>query len=321
MAYLYILYFLVSAVILYFSGEMIVRPLMKTAKFLKLTEFVVAFFVMAFAASLPNLAVGIISALNGIPELSLGEIMGGNLIDLTLAVVLAVFFSKSKEIDAGGKTIQTTSLFTIVSAMLPLILVLDGKISRPDGMILIIFFFLYVLWLFSKKERFSKIYNHRQVPLKYEIKVFIRNLGKLILGIALLLFAADGMVRSASFFAEGLGLSIGMIGLLIVALGNALPEIYFAVISARRGETGLILGDLMGAIITTATFVLGTVAVIRPIIIPDFSPFAIARIFLVMAAAFFLFFVKSDQKISWKEAVFLMLVYFGFLFAELTVSH
>jgi len=112
-----------------------------------------------------------------------------------------------------------------------------------------------------------------------------------------------------------------MIGLLIVALGNALPEIYFAVISARRGETGLILGDLMGAIITTATFVLGTVAIIRPIIIPDFSPFAIARIFLVMAAAFFLFFVKSDQKISWKEAVFLMLVYFGFLFAELTVSH
>ncbi len=317
MAYFYILYFLASAVILYFSGELVIKALMKTAKFLKLTEFIVAFFVMAFAASLPNLVVGIISAINGIPQISLGEIMGGNVIDLTLAIALAILFSKSKEIESGSKTIQTTSIITIVAALFPLVLILDGKLSRADGLSLIILFFFYIFWLFSKKERFSKTYNHYDIPLKYEIKIFISNLGKLVLGIVFLLFAADGIVRSASFFAESLGLSIGLIAILVIGLGNTLPEIYFAIISARKGKTGLILGNLMGSVIVPSTLVLGIVALIEPIVILNFSPFAIARVFLVVSALFFFLFVRTGRKISKKEGLFLLLLYLGFLVSEI----
>lgn len=97
MFYVHIIIFLVSVVVLYVSGRWIVSALMNVAKFLKLKEFVVAFFVMAFAASLPNLAVGIISAVNKVPQLSFGEIMGGNVVDLTLVVVLAILFSPKKK--------------------------------------------------------------------------------------------------------------------------------------------------------------------------------------------------------------------------------
>jgi cation:H+ antiporter len=110
---------------------------------------------MAFVASFPNLFVGISSALHGIPELSFGDVVGGNLVDLTLSIGLAAMFAK-KGIPAKSRTIQTTLFFTIIAAVLPLLLVYDHTLSRGDGFILILFFLLYVAWLFSNRERFSK---------------------------------------------------------------------------------------------------------------------------------------------------------------------
>ena len=84
--------FLGCALILYVSGEWVVHGLMRLSRVLHVREFVVAFFVMATAASLPNLFVGITSAMAGIPELSLGDVFGNNLIAMTLAATAGVFF-------------------------------------------------------------------------------------------------------------------------------------------------------------------------------------------------------------------------------------
>ena len=165
MLWFYIFIFIISCVILYFSGEWVVGGLMKIARFLGWREFVVAFFVMAFAASLPNLFIGITSALQQIPELSFGDVAGNNLVAMTLAVALAVLFAKGREITAESRTIQTTSIFTIVAAILPLILILDGTLSRADGIILILLFVFYLSWLFSKKERFTKIYDEHKISI------------------------------------------------------------------------------------------------------------------------------------------------------------
>lgn len=132
--------------------------------------------------------------------------------------------------------------------------------------------------------------------------------------------AANGIVKSASFFAEGFGFSIGLLGILIVGLGNALPETYFAIVSARRGETGMILGDLMGSVIIPTTLVLGLVALIEPIVIPNFSPFAVARAFVVISSVFFFLFVRSGRKISEKEGIFLVILYIAFWVTEIAVN-
>ena len=288
---------------------------MRISRFLGWREFVVAFFVMAFVGSAPNLFVGISSAIHKIPQLSFGDIIGGNLIDLTLAVALAVLIAKG--LSAESKMVQTSSIFTIFVAIQPLLLILDGTLGRVDAIILILTFFFYIFWLFSKKERFTKTYEDNQIPVVKEFKIFIKDLGRVILGISLLLLAAEGIVKSASFFAESLNLSIALIGILIVGLGNALPEIYFAIASARKGQTWMILGNLMGSIIVPATLVLGIVALICPIKVPDFSPFAIGRFFLIISAIFFLFFVRTGRKITKKEALFLLGIYITFVLVEI----
>lgn len=302
-------------VLLYFAGGWVVNGLTKIARFLGWKEFVVAFIVMASAASLPNLFVGIFSAYHKVPQLSLGEIMAGSLIALTIGVGLAVLFSKEKNIPAQSKTIQSTSFFTLASALLPMILILDRNLSRIDGALLICFFLFYIFWLFSKKERFTKIFNHENenISILKEFRSSMKEFGKVILGIILLLLAAGGIVSSATFFANFFNLPIILIGLVIVGLGNALPEIYFAIISSRRGESWMILGNLMGSVIFTTTLVLGIVALIYPIYVSAISYLALTRIFLVLTVLFFFISVKTHQKITKKEAFILLAIYLIFI--------
>jgi len=314
---LYALLFLVSCLAFYLSGELIVKSLIKIAKFLGWKEFVVSFLVMAFVGSLPNLFVGISSALHNIPQLSFGDIIGGNVVDLTLSVALAALFAK-KGIPAKSRTIHGTLLFTILAAVLPIFLIWDGVLSRMDGLLMIVLFFVYIAWLFSKKERFTKTCEDTS-PLAQSFKTSFSGIFKIILSLAVFAIASEGIVRSAKYFADTFNWPIILIGLFIVGLGNCAPEMFFAVSAARNKMEWMVLGDLMGTIIAPATLVLGIVALINPIEITDFSPFGIARIFTFIAIFFFFFFIKNDSRISKKEAAFLLFVYIAFIITEIFV--
>ncbi len=326
--------FIISCFVLFWSGSKLIKGLIRMARYLALREFVLAFFVMAFAGTLPNLFVGINSALHGIPQLSFGEIVGGNVIDLTLAVGLAILIGGTA-IPVRSKMVQTSTIFTAVIAVLPLVLILDGNLGRGDGLILLLAFVLYIFWLFSKEERFRKVYkgnrnehghglgfidflrNRKEPKSIRHFKVFLKDLGNVIVSLALLSVASWGVVQSAQVFSNALNIGLPIVGILIVGLGNALPETYFAIISARKRQTWLILGNLMGSVIVCATLVLGIVVLISPIRNIDFSPFAIARIFLIISAVFFLIVVRTDQKITKKEAFLLIGIYILFLLAEI----
>lgn len=315
-----ILAFLIYILVMAVSGKWVVHALMRVSRYLRWKEFVVAFFVMAIAGSLPNLFLGVSSAFQGIPELSFGDITGNNLVALTLAVSLAVLFAKNKEIPAQSRTVLNTSTFTLAAVSLPLILSLDASLSRIDAVLLIFLFIFYIWWLFSKRERFIKTYDNDTFPFFKEFKNFIKDLGTIALGVILLLVASHGIVNSAKFFAYNFGFSIILLGVFITSLGNALPEVYFAMASAKSGETWMILGDLMGAVIVPTTLVLGIVTLIHPIHIVDFAEFAIARISLIISALFFFFFVRSHQKITAREGLLLMGLYVAFLIVEILLK-
>lgn len=317
MIWLYILIFVISCLVLFWSGSKLVKGLMKMARYLGWREFVVAFFIMAVAGSFPNLFVGVNSALHKIPQLSFGDIVGGNIVDLTLAIALAVLIG-GVSLPAASKMVQSSAVFAVIVAILPLVLILDGNLGRIDGLILFLTFIFYVFWLFSKSERFKKVYNEQVIEKpRTRFKNFLKGLGKVIFALFLLLLASEGIVRSALVFSEALNITLPLVGILIVGLGNAFPETYFAIILARRKKTWMILGDLIGAVVISATLVLGIVALICPIEIIDFSPFAIARIFLIISAVFFLIIIRTGQKITKKEGLLLLLIYILFLAAEI----
>ncbi len=310
---LYIFIFIISFFLLILSSNWLIKALIKLAKFLGWKEFVVGFFTMALAGAIPNLSVGLSSVIHKIPQLSFSEIVGGNIIDLTLAMALAALISKGG-LTLASRTVQGSAIFTIIVAVLPLLLIFDGTLSSMDGLLLILAFIIYIFWLFHKEDRFSKVYNKMKEPLGF--KTAFKNVGLLIGAVIVLLLAAEGIVRSATFFSITLNFPLVLIGTLIIGLGNALPEIIFGIQAARKGNDWLVVGNLMGSVIIPATLVLGLVAFLRPIEITDFSPYAIGRFFLIMAAIFFLLFLRTGQKITKKEAIFLLGIYLAFILAE-----
>jgi cation:H+ antiporter len=306
----YILIFIASSLLLAFSGTLVVGSLVGIARHLKWREFVVGFLIMAAATSLPNLFVGINAALRGIPQLSFGDVVGGNVIDLTLVIGLAALIANG--LPTGSRMVQSSSLFTILIALLPLLLSLDGQLNRIDGVILILAFVFYAGWLFSTDERYRKAYQGREKQGS-----FLKNLMIFAISIVMLILGSQGVVSSAMFFAQNLKMAIGLIGILIVGLGNCLPEIYFSLASAKKGQSWLVLGDLMGSVINCATLVLGIVVLISPITITDFSPYLLARIFLIVSSLSFLLFIRSDKKLSHREGLFLLGIYILFLLSEI----
>lgn len=325
MIWLMVFVFLTSCLILFLSGSRLVDSLGNVAGYLKWREFVVAFFIVAVAGALPNIFVGINAALQKIPELSLGDVVGGNVIDITLAIALAMLLS-GNNISAESKMVQTSALFTVAIALLPMAMAWDNNLNRTDGMVLILAFIIYSVWLFSNEDHFKKIYKLPKKKTKKKVSPwkkflnFLRQLSLCLFYIALILAASFGMVKSSRAFASSLGVPLSIIGILIVGLGNALPETYFSIVSARKSETWMILGSLMGSVIVCATFVLGIVLLICPINNINFAPFAVGRIFMLLSGLLFLLFIKTGKKITIPESVILLAIYAVFVFSELCLK-
>lgn len=311
--------FIISCFVLSWLSSRVIKDLVNVAKYLNWREFIIAFFVMSVATSLPNLFTDFNAALQGKPELAFGDIIGGNLVDLTFVLAIAAFFSK-KGLSSESGMVQKSAVFTTLIAVLPLLLIFDGNLSRSDGLVLIGAFAAYSWWIFSEREHFKKRYSHHGQTAVSGFWGFVKSLLKILVLLALLLGASFAVVGSAQFFADKLGISLALVGVLILGLGNSFPETYFAVVSARKDQNWLVLGDMMGSVIVCTTLVLGLIATILPFEIHDFSPFIIARVFLIIAAVFSLIFIRSGRRITKKEGLFLLFLYITFLMFEVFLA-
>ncbi|MFH1036601.1 MAG: sodium:calcium antiporter [Patescibacteria group bacterium] len=300
--------------LLILTGKLLIDAISRIGIYLKLKEFVLAFFVIGIGATIPNLIIGIVAAINKIPELSFGDVVGSNIFDISIVVGLAALLSRGG-LSSNSRTVQGSSIFTLFISLLPLLLIFDGTLSRPDGIILLLSFLLYAGWLFSKRDRFTKVYENCQQ--KFTLKEILKDILIILAGLFFLYLGGQGVVKSAIFIYEEFHLPLGLIGIFIVAIGTCMPETIFSLQAARKGQDWMILGNQMGNVAITSTFILGIVSLITPIKIADFSQFAVARIFLIIAMISFFFFLKTSQKITKKEGLFLIGIYVTFLIFEI----
>jgi cation:H+ antiporter len=306
--------FLLACCAMYIASKMLVQALGRIAIFLKWREFILAFFLMAFGVSIPNFFVAIMSGLKGVPELSFGDVIGGNIFDLSLALGLAAIVSK-KGIDAKSRTVSASVLFTMGATMLPLLLVFDKQLSRLDGFFLIIVYLIYSAWMFSDKERFTlQERSKKGCTKKLDL---IRDLIMMACGIGILLLGAKGIVDSSIAFSQNFSIPLAVIGVVVVSVGNCLPETFFSIQAAKCKQEWMILGNLMGGVVVCTTLVVGTAAIIHPIDVDGLSAFVMARIFMIMAIILFYTCIRSGNKITKTEGYYLVLLYIIFILLEL----
>jgi cation:H+ antiporter len=303
------------------SGKWLVLSLSKISDFLGVKKFTVAFLIMSFATATPELFIGVSSALRGVSELSLGNIIGQNIVHFTIAIFICVWISGGFWVKS--KTIKTTALFSAFMAVFPLFLILDGNLSRIDGGILIVLFFVYVFRMFKNGRRYDSLFydlrTKDNISILKKFSLFFDAFGQFVLGSLLLIIASQGIVKSSMFFAEKMNMPLVLIGILIVGLGTSLPEIYFSAFSAKKDEGEMMAGNLLGSTVVSTSLILGIISIISPINNIDFFSFFLSRAILFLSVMLFIYFMLTDRKISLKESLVLFIIYVLFIFLEILV--
>jgi len=304
MLFINLLLFLVACGLLTLSGNFLLRSLEKIAKSYELREFVIGFIVIAFATSIPELFVGIISSLEKIPSLSLGNIIGANIVNLTLVIGMVSLLGKTVKVESEIE--KRDIVYTSMIAILPLVLFLDGELSRFDGIVLLFMFFLYMLRLFFQRKRFKKVLNgvvRKEIPI--ETVIFI-------ISLIALLISSRFIVQFASDIALELALPPILIGLVVVSIGTTLPEITFEIYSVLKEYSGMAMGNLLGSVVANSTLILGIASVIYPIR-AYFPSFLGGALFLMLSLLVFGIFAKTGKEITRKEGMIFLILYILFL--------
>jgi len=284
----------------------------------KFGAFAISGLIVGLGTSLPELFVGITSAMRGAPELSLGNVVGANIANLSLVIGGAALIGGTVYVQ--GEFLRQNVFWAFLAGATPMILLFDKQLSRADGIILLALYGFYQTAVFREQkkgtvpkedegfiQRLIRRLNHRGTR---------RELGWIFLGLALLLFSAEMIVRLAKAIAIVLNIPILLVGLILISLGTCLPEFAFGIKAIRQNQPQMVFGNLAGSIVANANFILGLVVLISPIKIQAFAQYLLATMGFVVVFGTFYFFTRTKHRLERWEGAFLVGFYLAFVFSE-----
>lgn len=308
MILLWVLTFIVASLIMVRSSAAIVGSLIKLGRYFNVTDFVISFVLMATATSLPELFLSVISAAKGSPQLALGTVIGSNIANLTLIAGITTLVSKDLRVESILK--KRKAFYMAAITILMMLLLLDGQLSRADGVILLLLFGYYTIRLLSQKAYFPKKTNSTEKMQALKSGLVLGA------GLAALLISAELLVRSTKTLAFALNLPLVFLGLIIVSLGTSLPELVFGLTATKKNRDDLVMGNIMGSVVANSALILGLTALIRPIEIQNMRLVNISLTALLLILGLFVYFLRTEKKLSVREGILLVFVYIVYVSIE-----
>lgn len=261
-------------------------------------QLVIGLTIVAMGTSLPEASVSITAALKHSADISIGNVVGSNILNILLilgitAMVTPVMVQKSTVKVEIPYMMGVTVLLLAIGGM-------DNTVSALDGMILWIFFLIYLGYLF----RMAKAGKEEPKEEKKQLsmwKLFLYTVG----GMAIIIIGSNFTVDAATILAQKLGISERLIGLTIVAFGTSLPELVTSVTAAKKGNADIAIGNIVGSNIFNILFILGSAALITPI--PFASNFRVDTVFAIIVGLILFLCVCKDYKLKRSNGIILLL--------------
>ena len=299
-----IIQFALGTALLYYGSDFLVRGSKAIASKFKIPPIVVGITLVAFGTSLPELIVSIIAILKGESGIVVGNVVGSNIANIGLvlgitAVLTPIIFSFKK--------ISFDLYFLIFITFLPLLFIYLGDLVFWQGLLFLLLLSGYCWYLIVKDHDFDED-QHGKIH-HGGLSITLR----IIFGIAGLGIGAHFFVLGAKEIAIALGVSSLVIGMSIVALGTSLPELAASIAAAKHGETGFVIGNIIGSNIMNIVAVLGITMLINPISV-EFSEMTIQGIFMVILTMGLSFLLKYKGGISKFNAGIFIFIYLLFLY-------
>ena len=303
-----ILILIVGFVVLIKGADFFVDGASSSATNFKVPKILIGLTIVAFGTSAPEFAVSIKSISLGNHDIVLGNVIGSNIMNILLILGCS---SLVHSLVVKNNTIKKELPFVILLTSVFAVLLLDSlfnpnainSFTRSDGIILFLVFLVFIYYLISislDKKNFEE-----DDKKKYSLKVSIL---LTILGIVMIVFGSDFVVKSASKIASMVGVSEKLIALTVVALGTSLPELVTSITATKKGEYDLAIGNIVGSNIFNLGIVVGLPVMIFGGV--DKINFNYIDILVMISSAILLFvFSLNDKKITWKEGIIFLAMF------------
>ena len=305
--------------LLIIGAEALVKGSSNLAKKFHIPEIIIGLTIVCIGTSTPELFITVSSALKGYTDLIVGNAIGSNLCNLLLILAIAAIL-KPVKIDKDIKNIHLpVAIFaTILVLIIGNISIGSGKfiIGRNEGIILLVLFIIYFAYpVIVAVKDIIKVEHQKRKP-RQDISV-IKSIFFIIIGILMLKYGGDYVVDACEEIAITFGISERVIGLTIVAIGTALPELITTIIATLQKDTALAVGNLIGSCMLNLWLILGLGAVITPLVFSiDFNLNLVYLTFGTLLIWLFCYFGKKNTITSANGLIllFMFLIYFARLF-------
>lgn len=304
-----LLFIVLGLVLLISGGNWLLKSAVALSLRLNIPKIIIGMTVVSFATSAPELIVSIKAALDGFPDLALGNVIGSNIANLGLVLAVTVVLVK---IDVR-KGFYTTDwpVMMAASVLFFIFIYFDGELQQYEGVIMVVFLFLFLVYLlrFQKTAVVDEPHDEVQLPLHKTV---------LFLGIggAALWGGSELLIEGAVGMATAYGVSDRVIGVTVVSVGTSIPELAASVIAVIKKEKAISLGNLIGSNVFNLLAVLGITAIITPIKVVDQGLLS-NDIFWMLGVSFLilpLVFFPKGLRLGWRDGIVLITVYSIFIY-------
>ncbi len=317
-----LLFFIIGLALLLTGAEWLVRGASRLASAAGVSPLVVGLTVVAFGTGAPEMAVSVRSALSGTPEIAYGNIVGSNIINV---LVILGASAVAAPLPVARQLVRLDVPIMIVASLLCLLLSLDGRIGRGEGLVLLVGSLIYVGWLLleSREEEaapLSKEYREEFGKVPRTRAGVLLNAAFVASGLAMLILGSRFVVLGAVELARFLGLSELVIGITVIAMGTSLPELATSVLASLRGERDIAIGNVVGSNIFNVLAVLGTTSMLSPagVVVPREAVYFDTPVMVAVAFACLPVFLNGYRIARWEGVLFL--AYYGAYLAYLLLN-
>lgn len=303
----------VGLVVLVWSADKFVDGAVGVAKFCGMSTLLIGMVIVGFGTSAPEMVVSAFSAVQGNPQLALGNAYGSNVANIALILGVTALISP---ILVQRSVLKKDLPLLIGVTILSILLLLDGSVSRMNGIVLLVVFFAVMGFNIWKEKKSLSSAEPEQESADEEKMSLGKSIMWLVLGMALLVASSRALVWGAVDIARSFGVSDLLIGLTIVAIGTSLPELASSIAAARKGEDDLAVGNIIGSNLFNTLMVVGIASTIAPMETIEHE--VITRDMPLMTAltvALFLlgFRRKGDGRINRVAGLIFLLIYAGYI--------
>ena len=295
-----------SLIVLAKSAHYIVLGISNYARKIGVSDYLIGLLVISVGTAVPELVASITGATIGQGGIVFGTILGSSLFKIPL-LGLVLLIARRVTIDREVKT--NPPILSFVGTMLPLALILDGVLSRGDGILLLLVFLWYCYRIWTAEKKFGKL--KKNVPFR----IIWKDALIFLISLAALLLSARWLVFSSMVMSDYFDISPFLVGLIVIGIGASAPELLVQITSIRKKHNDIAFGNAVGSLVANSAFALGIAPLVKPIAIDPSSLLSTGIFFFLGTVA--VIYLMERKEVNWKHGLWLIILYTAFLAFEL----